>query len=104
MLEKAHLFYIPNGLFHQNFNGEGSPNNMVNFNETAKLNLKSHLYLLRKDTLKNATSNITPTSEQKRNSRNVIDGFIKKEEDVAHLVTADIMNEPIQVPSIEENV
>ena len=77
---------------------------MVNFNETAKLNLKSHLYLLRKETLKNATSNITPTSEQKRNGRNAIDGFIKKEEDITHLVTADIMNEPIQVPSIEENV
>ena len=77
---------------------------MVNFNETAKLNLKSHLYLLRKETLKNATSNITPTSEQKRNSWNAIDGIIKKEEDVAHLVIADIMNEPIQVPSLEENV
>ena len=102
--EKAHTFYIPNGLFYQNFDGDGSPSNMVNFNETAKLNLKSHLYLLRKDTLKNATSNITPTSEQKRNGRNAIDGVIKKEEGVAHLVTADIMNEPIQVPSIEENV
>ena len=77
---------------------------MVNFNETAKLNLKSHLYLLRKDTLKNATSNITPTSAQKRNSWNAIDGIIKKEEDVAHLVIADIMNEPIQVPSLEENI
>ena len=77
---------------------------MVDFNETAKLNLKSHLYLLRKETLKNATSNITPTSEQKRNSWNAIDGIIKKEEDVAHLVIADIMNEPIQVPSLEENV
>ena len=75
---------------------------MVNFNETANLNLKSHLYLLGKDTLKNASSNITPTLEQKRNGRNAIDGFIKKEEGVAHLVTADIMNEPIQVSSIEE--
>ena len=104
MLGKAHTFYIPNGLFHQNFDGEGSPSNMVNFNETAKLNLKSHLYLLRKHTFKNATSNITPTSDRKRNGQNAIDGVIKKEEGVAHLVTADIMNEPIQVPSIEENI
>ena len=50
--EKAHSFYMPNGLFHQNFDSEGSPSNMVNFNETTKLNLKSHLYLLRKETLK----------------------------------------------------
>ena len=45
-----------------------------------------------------------PTSEQRRDGRNAIDEDIKKEEGVAYLVTADIMNEPIQVPSIEENV
>ena len=102
--EKAHSFYIPNGLFHQNFDGEGSSSSMVNFNETAKLNSKSHLYLLIKESLKNPTSNIIFTSDQKRNGRNVIDEDIKKEEGVAHFVTADIMNEPIKVPSIEVNI
>ena len=47
---------------------------------------------------------MTPTSEQKRHGQNAADGFIKKEVNTLHLITADIMNEPIQVPSIEENV
>ena len=102
--EKAHSFYIPNGLFHSNLFYRESFNNKADFNETAKFNLKSKLYLLRKETLKNATSNITPTSYQKRNGQNVFDGDVKKEEGVVHLVTADIMNGPIQVPNIEENI
>ena len=53
--EKAHSFYIPNGLFHSNLFYRESFNNKVDFNETAKFNLKSKLYLLRKETLKNAT-------------------------------------------------
>ena len=103
MLGKAHSFYIPNGLFHSNFFDKGSHDNKLNFNETAKLNLKSNLYLLRKETLKDATPSSTPVTASKKSKPNGQDNGGTEDQRAAQLATIDIMTEPVKVPKLEED-
>ena len=101
--EKAHSFYIPNGLFHSTFFDKGSHNNKVNFNETAKLNLRSKLYLLRKETLKNATPRSSPLTVPDKPKPDGIDIVGTTDPLASQLATIDIMSEPVNVPKLEED-
>jgi len=101
--EKAHSFYIPNGLFHSNLFYRESFNNKVDLNETAKFNLKSKLYLLRKETLRNATPRNSPLTLLENSKPNDGEYVDKEDQMTAKLATIDILMETVKVPKLEED-
>ena len=99
--EKAHSFYIPNGLFHSNLFYRESFNNKVDFNETAKFDLKSKLYLLRKETLRNATPRSSPLTLLENLKPNDGEYIAKEDQQSVNLAAIDILMEPVKVPRLE---
>ena len=89
--EKAHSFYIPNGLFKSNLFYRESFNNKVDFNETAKFDLKSKLYLLRKETLRNATPRSSPLTLLENSKPNDEVNVEKEDQQSVNLAAIDIL-------------
>ena len=101
--EKAHSFYIPNGLFHSNFKKEGSPTKLVDFNDTAKFDLRSKLYLLRKETLKCTVMNRSPDSspESRKTGSSDSNRNSPKNDQYDESIPTNIMTKSIMVPIID---
>jgi len=97
--EKAHLFYIPNGLFHykkeETTTQVGSP--IIDFNVVSKINWSSKLSKKRKYQLKNEKK------ENKKFRKSYINCEPERQSSLSIQLSSDL-NKALPIPSIDESI
>ena len=112
--EKAHNWYIPNGLFHikKDYRSEDEKNKKFDFMDISKINWSSKLAKQRKKQLKNSLSSIKEGSVRKRKSH-LIDNppeekplsifeFYQPPSKRVQKKLGMILDKPVEVPRVDE--